>query len=145
MATTDTITTALTFLTNVLTGDTAFMALVSGVFLSIAPTNTQPDWCVIGVQSPGADTLSANAVRLLAQPLVSVKLVGPAADMANLSAAYARADALLQPSGQPLRNDPVTGTLACYRVSALFLPEPQLINGEPWVNLGGLYRLVLPN
>jgi len=137
----DTITTALTLLYGTLHGDATLMALVSGVFQDIAPVGTSPDYCVISVQSPGADTLTATAIRILANPLLLVKVVGPAADMANLSAAYARADALLQPGGQPLRN--AGGTLACYRESPFYLPEPQLINGEPWVNLGGLYRIVV--
>lgn len=136
----DTITTALTLLYGTLHGDATLMSLVTGVYQDIAPVGTNPDWCVISVQSPGADTLNAMGIRLLANPMLLVKLVGPTADMANLSAAYARADALLQPGAQPLRN--TGGTLACYRESPFYLPEPQLINGEPWVNLGGLYRIV---
>ncbi|SRR5260221_5257038 len=31
--------------------------------------------------------------------------------------------------------------LACYRESPLWLDEPQLINGEQWTGMGGLYRL----
>lgn len=133
----DTITTGLTFLFNTLHGDATLLASVSGVYQNIAPDGTAPPYCVFGVQSPGRDTLSATAVRILSSPLFSVKIVGPAASMATISTAYARVDALLK----LVRNDPTTGVLACYRESPLYLPEPQLINGEPWVNLGGLYRM----
>ena len=137
----DTITTALSFVFSTLNNDATLKGYVVGVYQDIAPQGSLPDYCVIGVQSPGADTLTANAYRILAQPLVRVVVSGPQADMSNLSAAYARVDTLLHPGGQPLRN-PVAGVLACYRESALYLPEPELINSEAWVNLGGLYRLI---
>lgn len=141
-ANTDPITSGLTLLANVLGGDATFMALITGIFQDIAPetsagTSQAPDYCIIGVQSPGQDTLSATANRILSRPTFLVKIVGPTADMANLSAAYTRADALLA----LIRNDSATGILACYRIAPFGLPEPALVNGKPWYNLGGLYKM----
>jgi hypothetical protein len=136
-ANTDPVSSGLTLLTTILTGDSTFMGYITGVFQDIAPIDTPADYCLIGVQSPGLDTLTATGVRVLSRPLFRVKIVGPAADMATLSAAYQRADTLLA----LVRNDAATGILACYREAPLYLPEPQLINGEAWVNLGGLYRM----
>lgn len=136
-ANTDPITTGLTFLFSTLHGDATFLGLVTGVYQGIAPQGTTPPYCVMGVQSPGLDTLTANAQRVLSKPLFSVKIVGPVSMMEALSAAYARADTLLA----LVRNDPATGVLACYRESPLYLPEPELVNGKQWVNLGGFYRM----
>lgn len=136
-ANTDPITTGLTLLYRVLSGDTTFMALVTGIYQDIAPTGTNPNYAVIGVQSPGQDVLTATAVRIFSVPLFRVLVTGPTSDMANLSAAYARTDTLIA----LIRNDAISGVSACYRVSPLYLPQPELINGEPWVQLGGLYRM----
>lgn len=141
-ANTDPVTTGLTLLANVLGGDATFMALVTGIFQDIAPetsagTGQAPDYCIISVQSPGQDTLAANANRILSNPTFLVKIVGPTADMANLSAAYSRADTLLK----KIVNDPTTGVIACYRIAPFGLPEPALVNGKPWYNLGGLYKM----
>lgn len=137
----DPITTGLTLLSNVLSGDSTFMALVTGVFQDIAPETSAgaqpPDYCIIGLSSPGADTLGAGATRILSRPTFLVKIVGPTSDMANLHAAYARADALLS----LIRNDAATGVLACYRVAPFGIAEPTLVNGKPWYDLGGLYRM----
>lgn len=143
-ANTDPVTSGLTLLYRILSGDSTFMALVTGVFQDIAPETSAgkpqaPDYAIIGVQAPGEDTLGAGAYRLLSQPTFLVKLVGPTVDMANLHAAYARADALLA----LIRNDSATGILACYRTGAFGLAEPQLIDGKPWYNLGGLYKMAM--
>lgn len=142
MAQADPITSGLTLLSTVLGGDATFMALLTGLFQDIAPetsagTPQAPDYAIIGVQSPGEDTLGAGATRILSRPTFMVKIVGPTSDMANLHAAYARADALLA----LIRNDPATGILACYRVAPFGLAEPELIDGKPWYNLGGLYKM----
>lgn len=134
----DTITSALTFLYSKLSGDATLSGYITGVFQDIAPEGQQPVYCVIGVQSPGLDTLTTNAVRILSRPLFAVKVIGPAASMPTISAAYARADVLIG-----LVRNGSNGVLACYREAPLYLPEPQLVNGEPWVTLGGLYRIEL--
>lgn len=136
-ANTDPITTGLTLLYRVLSSDGPFMGMLTGVYQDIAPVGTAPDYAVIGVQSPGVDVLSAFATRIFSTPLFRVLVTGPQADMANLSAAYQRADSLLA----IVRNDNATGVLACYRTQPLYMPQPELVNGVPWVQLGGLYRM----
>jgi len=112
----DTITTGLTFLYSTLHGDSTLLGYITGVFQDIAPDKTLPDYCVIGVQSPGLDTLTATAVRIMTRPLFRVAMMGPAADMTNLSTAYQRADSLLR----LVRTG--SGILACYREGPLYLP-----------------------
>lgn len=121
-----------------LTGDSTFMGyLAGGVVQTNAVPGTTPDFCQLVNQS-AQDTLSATGSRLLTRLLFQVKLMGPEQDAANLRAAYARADALLQPSGQPLRN--YGGTLAIYRESML-PTDGGVINGDQWLAAGGLYRV----
>jgi hypothetical protein len=130
----DAITTGYSFLYSTLNGDSQFKSYVTGIFDDIAPQGTQPDYCIITNQS-GTDVLTATANRIMSSLLFQVKLVGPQADYANLSAAYARADSLLA----LVRN--TNGILACYREGPLAVAE--VVNGVSWVALGGLYRIYL--
>lgn len=135
----DPISAGFTLLYGTLSGDATLMALLAGgLWKYMAPPGSTPDYGLIANQS-APDTNSAIGSRILSRMLFQVKFVGPTQDDANLRAAFARADALLQPSGQPLRNQ--SGTLACFRESSLQLAEPQLINGVQWVNIGGIYRV----
>ena len=141
-----TLTTAQSAVFGILNADATFKSYLTGVggltiFADIAPQGAFPDWCVIGVQSPGVDTLGAAATRILSNPLVKVVICGPQSHKSNIEAAYARADALLQPGGIPIRN--TSGTLAIYRETALTLTEPELVNSETWLQFGGLYRVIL--
>lgn len=141
MATT-TLTTALNAVYGILHADSTFMGLVTGLYEGIAPQTAQPDYAILAFQSPGVDTLSApGAFRILSNPLLKFVVCGPSSDAANLEAAYARADALLCPAGAPTRN--TSGTLAIYRESPFTLNEPELVNSEQWIQLGGLYRVIL--
>jgi hypothetical protein len=130
----DPVTGGFQFLYQTLTGDATFMTYVTGVWADVAPALTNPDYCILALQSP-TDVLTANAVRVMSSNLYQVKLVGPTADYANLSAAYARAQTLLD----LVRSQ--SGILACYRENGFYLPE--LVDGVPWVALGGLYRVEL--
>lgn len=122
----------------ILTGDATFMAYLSGGVWSVsAPPGTTPDYCQLVNQS-AQDTLSAVATRIMTRTLFQVKIFGPVQDAGNCRAAFARADALLQPSGQPLRNS--NGTLAIYRESML-PTDGGVINGVQWYAAGGLYRV----
>lgn len=135
---TDPVNTGFALLTSTLKGDATFMALVTGgVWQVLAPPTTLPDFCLLINQS-AADTNAGTGGRLLTRALFQVKIVGPVADAANLRAAYARADGLLQPNGQPLRNS--GGVLACYREQALSYGEVRG-DGTLWLHYGGLYRL----
>lgn len=138
---TTTLTTAREAVYGILHGDATFMSYITGLFADEAPQTTLPDYAILAWQSPGADTLTATGWRVLSNPLLKLAICGPQSDKANIEAAYARADALLQPSGQPLRN--TSGTLAIYRDSPYTLTEPELVNSETWIQFGGLYRIIL--
>jgi hypothetical protein len=129
---TNTVSTALTFLYETLTGDTTFMSYVTGVYTGLAPVSAQPDFAIIVPQAM-PKTLSANAVVVLSRPLFQVKLVGPRADYTNLSSAYDRALSLIG----LVRS--TAGILSCYITSDLYVQET--VAGDPWVNLGGLFRV----
>lgn len=125
----------------ILTGDATLMAMLAGgVFQNTAPVGTTPDWLQL-VNQAAPDTLSATGSRILTRALFQVKVLGPTAPVshaANIRAAYARADGLLQPSGQPLRN--TQGVLAIYRESML-PTDAGMVNGVQWLAAGGVYRV----
>lgn len=137
-----------TFLFSLFNGDTgagSITALTTGIFGDVAPVGTLPDWLVFGLQS-STDSVDVTGVRILVRSLYRVLAVGPLTDYANLKAIADRADALLMPSGRPLRNPTSGGVtlLAAYREQALALSAivpGQASGGPAWVNLGGLYRL----
>lgn len=122
---------------SVLTGDATLMALITGVYQMSAPVGSTPDYCLLVNQS-APHTNTATGTRVLTRALFQVKVCGPEQDAANLRAAAARVDALLQPGGQPLRN--TNGTLACYSESVLQAPFG-VVNGVQWMSLGGMYRV----
>lgn len=130
----DSVTAGLTFLYSTLQADSFFMADVTGIWTGVAPQGTQPDYCILQPQSP-TDVLTATAKRIMSRNLYQVKIVGPVSHYSNISAAYARADALLA----LVRS--TNGILACFRESQLYVPED--FGGVPWVALGGLYRIEL--
>lgn len=122
---------------SILSADSTFMGLVTGIYRYAAAAGAAPDVCIIALQS-APDTNSANGYRILNRALFQVKISGPVADAANINTAYARADALLQPSGAPLRN--TDNTLACFREQALDYGEVRQ-DGALWMHRGGLYRI----
>lgn len=117
-----------------------------GVFRAMAPPEddngnpTQTPFVVMALQSPGADSITMNAVRMLANPLFQVKAVGPANVTQQIANAAERIDVLLG-GKDGLRNQTITGGFigACYRESVLQLDE--LVGGELYTSLGGLWRL----
>ena len=133
---TDPVSAGYNLLYTTLHGDATLMALITGVYQDMAPTQSLPDWCLIAAQS-ATDTNTATAARILTRCLFQVKVVGPVTDAANIRNAYARVDALLQPSGLALRK--TSGTLACFREQQFSIGE--LVAGALWLNLGGTYRV----
>lgn len=135
-----------TFLYSLLHGDATLVALVSGIFRDVADEGTVPDWVVIGHQA-GQDVLSATANRIMSPNLYRIFAVGPESDYATLKAISDRVDTLLHPSGNPLRNATSGGVtiLACYREQPLAISEtvPGSAQGPAWLNLGGLYRIIM--
>lgn len=129
---------ALEWLMSTLTGDNALTPLATGgVHRAMASPGTVPPYVIVAFQA-GVDVLSANAFRLMDNLLYQVKVVGPASMTATLLSAAAEIDALLK-----LASGTATGglILSCYRESPLQLDE--LVNGELWSNVGGLYRLLI--
>lgn len=109
-----------------------------GVFADLAPDGTTTPYVVYALQSPGPDTLTANAVRLLTNPLFQVVAVGEASKMAAIVNAASRIDDLLKRA-----SGTVTGgyIAVCYREQPL--QKSELINTVVWRSIGGLYRLIL--
>lgn len=146
MPTADPIEAGFALLYSTLAGDATFTSYLSaganGIFQVMAPPGAgnatqQPAPYALLILQSGQEILSAVATRLRSDLLYQVKIVGPASASPALHAAYARADALLMPNGQPLRN--AGGTLALYRTATLSVGE--LVNGVLWLNVGGLYKV----
>ena len=120
--------------------DATFAAAVSGIFQGVAPANSVPAgsiFCILNLQS-STDTNSAFGARILTRQLFQVKICGPIENDTSIRSAYARADALLQPNGIPLRNQ--GNTLACFREQAISYTELRA-DGTLWLHYGGLYRV----
>jgi len=128
---------ALAWLYGAMTGDSTLTALVPGGFWrAYAPPSTSPVYVIFGLQSGGNDTLTMNAVRLLANPLYQIKAVGPASNMQAILDAASELDNLLKRTSGTIVGGYVG---ACYREQPLSVDE--LVNGEVWSNVGGMYRL----
>lgn len=106
-----------------------------GVWRSMAPPSTQPPYIILVLQS-GMDTLTAQVVRLLSEIVYQVRVVGPVSMTSSLFSIASEIDALL---GRTSGTAPGGLVLSCWRESPLQLDE--LVNGELWTNIGGLYRL----
>ena len=121
--------------------DATFAAAVSGIFQSVALAGTTGIFCILNLQS-STDTNSAFGARILTRELFQVKICGQldsgGAVATSIRSAYARADALLQPNGLPLRNQ--SNTLCCFREQALSYTELRA-DGTLWLHYGGLYRV----
>ncbi len=122
--------------------DSALIAAATGgVYLSFAPLDTVAPYVIFGRQS-GSDVNTVNAIRLFVHILLQIKAVGPSGQGGNFAALETianRIDALFKDR----RNIGLSsgGVLACYRESELEYPE--LVNEQPWENLGGLYHIEL--
>jgi hypothetical protein len=125
----------------ILGGDSALSGFApGGVHRGLAPPGTATPYVIINAQA-ASDSITMNAFRLLVSALYQVIAVGPASagtGTTGLANAAARIDALI---GSPPTSGTVTGgyVAASYRQSPLFLDE--VINGEMWSRIGGLYRL----
>lgn len=127
---------ALEFLFSTLQNDTNLTALgIGGVFRGLAPPSTNPPYVIVSLQS-SQDTLNMNAYRIMTSSLYQVKVVAPASMMANLIQVASEIDQQLRLTSGSVSNGYI---LSCYRESPLQIDE--LVNGELWTNVGGLYRL----
>jgi hypothetical protein len=122
-----------------LSGDSTLNAtLTGGVWRALAPPSTVAPYVVMIYQAAGKDSVAFRGTRAYSDLLYQVKAVGPSNSYASLVALSARLDTLLTLATQVA----VTGgtILGCYRSSPLQVDE--LVNGELWSNIGGLYRMV---
>lgn len=127
---------AFEFLYSTLSSDNTLTALApGGVWRSMAPPSTNPPYVILSLQS-GVDVLTSQIVRLMTQILYQVKVIGPVAMTAQLFSAAQEIDNLLARTSGTATGGVI---LACWRESPLQLDE--LVNGELWTNIGGLYRI----
>jgi hypothetical protein len=137
------------YLESTLGGDGTLATLApGGINRAMAQPNTVAPYIIIAFHS-GTDSVTMNAYRVLTNLVFQVKVVGPANNTAQLTAASARIDVLLgSPPGIPPGALPIIiggvteGYLySCFRESPLEVDE--LVVGELWTNIGGLYRMEL--
>ena len=128
------VTTGYSFLYTALTGDTALMALVTGVYRNLAPAGTLPPYVIIGHQA-GHDVMTANAFRVFTSDIYQVKVIGLESTYTTaLVPAANRIDALLGRTS-------TAGVLDCHREQQFALSE--IVNGVAWLNLGGMFRILI--
>lgn len=128
---------ALEWLNTTLTGDSTLLALApGGVFADLAPDGTPTPYVTFGLQSPGNDSLTMNAVRVMATPLYQVIVTGPTSQMEAIDSASSELDDLLKRTSGTVAGGYIA---ACYREQPI--EKSQLINTVQWKSLGGLYRL----
>ena len=133
---------AFQFVATTMQADSALMAAATGgLYQGFAPIDTVAPFVIV-TQQVGTDVLTANAVRLWTDILLQIKMLGPSGPGGNYAALVTgadRIDALFRRAG-PIGLSS-GGVLACYREQALAYNE--LVNGQPWTHLGGLYRIAL--
>lgn len=136
------------WLESVLSADSTLSGLApGGVWRALAPSGTAVPFVVM-VHQAGSDVVTMNGFRVMDELLYQVKVVGlgNSRSIATLAQAAAQIDKLLggppslPASGAVVVNSVTAGqVLACYRQSPFQLDE--LVDGELWTDLGGLYRL----
>lgn len=128
------------WLYSTLSSDSTLAALaVGGCWRAMAPpTITTYPYVVFALQS-AKDSVTMNAFRLLSEQLFQVKAVGPGSLSAAIAGAAQRIDQLLSSPSSGSTSGGVI--LSSYRESPFEVNE--LVNGELWWNLGGLYRLLI--
>ncbi len=141
MTVADPISPAFALVYSTLSADSTFMSYVSSVEQDmLLPAAYTKPYCVMQMQSPPIDTNSATGYRMLSRGIITVKIVGKASDGAAIRSAFAQADSLLCPNGRPRRvSDNNSGALLdIYRGGTLSYSE--VVSGEKYIHLGGLYR-----
>lgn len=109
-----------------------------GVYADMAPDGTPTPYIVFSLQSGGVDSLTANAVRLLTNPLYQIVATGESSKMSSIVNAASRIDDLLKRTSGTVNGGYVA---VCYREQPL--QKPELINTVVWRSIGGLYRMIL--
>jgi hypothetical protein len=121
-----------------MTGDGTLMSIATGgVHRALALPSIAPPFIVFIHQS-GMDKVLFQGIRGYTSMLFQVKAVGPAKSVQALADASARLDVVITRASEIA----VTGgaVKACFREQPFQLDE--LVNGEMWTSIGGLYRLI---
>lgn len=134
------------WLYSTLSGDATLLGYaVGGIWRSLAPPEQATPFVIISHQS-GSDVTNAFGVRIITEQLFQVKAVGPASNMAPIASAAEQLDTLLGGTTSGPASGFITVSsvnigkvLACWRQTQIAVDE--LVNGEVWTNLGGLYRM----
>lgn len=125
------------WLTSTLSGDATLLGYCPGnVWRGLAPPSTTSPYVMLLFQPGGADLVVFGGGRASADMHFHVLAVGPAKGTAALVNAAARIDVLINGA----KNVAITGgtVQGCFRTEPLEMD--QLIDGEEWTALGGLYR-----
>lgn len=128
---------AFQWLYTTLSNDSQLLSYATGgIWRSMAPPETQQPFVVLVYQA-GNDVVSMNAFRLFDELLFQVRAVGPGTQSTTVANAAARVDTLL--GGPTSGSVPGGAILNCHRYQPLVFDE--LVNGELWNNMGGIYRI----
>ncbi len=117
------------------------VAAVGGVWREYAPVDTVAPFALVSQQA-GTDMLTANAVRLFVHVLLQIKMIGPSGAGGNYAVLVTGADRI-DALFKSVRSVGLSsgGVLCCYREQTIAYGE--LINGQPWSHLGGIYHIEL--
>ena len=122
--------------------DSALMAAATGgIYREFAPVDTVAPYALVA-QQVATDNLTVNAVRLFVHVLMRIQAIGPSGIGGNYGALVTIADRIdaLFKSVRTVGLG-TGGVICCYREQSLAYSE--LINGQPWSYLGGLYHIEL--
>lgn len=123
--------------------DSALIAAATGgVWQGFADIGTTGPYGIVILQSAN-DALTMNVKRLFSHLLMQIKAVGPVGPSASGYAALVtianRIDVLFGRVGPTALAS--GGVLDCYREQSIAYEE--LVNGQQWSHLGGLYHIEL--
>jgi hypothetical protein len=110
---------------------------VGGIWRGYAPSGTITPFLVVAYQS-GHDKLTMNGIRVLSHLLFQCRVSGPAIITTAIENASNRLDDLLKRTSGTTSGGIID---ACYREETLYYNE--VVVGEKWSNIGGLYRLII--
>ena len=112
-------------------------ALVANrIFVDEAPQGAVYPFVLISAQADGQDVVSIGPHRVMVSTLYWVRVVGQGASKKALQATYDRVDLLLQAAGGLTS---YVRVLMVNRESQPAIP-PATVNGQRYVQLGGVYR-----
>jgi hypothetical protein len=127
------------YLYSTLAGDSTLSGYApGGVYRALAPPVTSAPYVML-IYMAGTTTTNFAAVRGYVSLLYQVKAVGPANGTQALVNAATRLDTLITTATQVS----VTGGTIKSCVQTQPLEVDELVAGEQWSNLGGLYRLMI--